>query len=115
MPADDTPGALDLKVDDVITNKMQRQPKIDTVVMRLLSAVDKNALSQHQQVFSALNIDQRETLLLEMLQPGTPQRARFDLQRVRQETVKAYYTTTEGQAAINYLAPNQFPFYISTA
>ena len=115
VPEDDTPGAISLGIDAVMIEKMDRIPKTRTLIHRLIESVNKGALTAHQQGFALLNIDQREQLLLGMLERSAPQRSRFDLQRVRQEVLKAFYSTPNGQGSINYASPNRYPSYTLVA
>ena len=111
VPEDETVGAISLGIDAMLGKEMQDQPKTQALVGRLVDAVNKRALSQHQKAFNLLNIDQREELLLSLLKRSSPQATRFDLQKVRSKVLMAFYTSSAGQRSINYLSPNQYANY----
>lgn len=111
IPEDQSPGALSLQIDTQLQQKMLKKPTLNAQVERLLKSVSKASLTTHRQAFETLTIDQRETLLLSMLERDAPQRARFDMQAIRQNVMALFYTSEQGQASINYLAPKHYPAY----
>lgn len=109
VPADDYPGALDIGLHGKLLEYATQQPKWQARLVLVEAAIDKLALSTHKQAFSKLAIDQRETLLLDLLQRVSP--LRHEVARFRHLVLAWYYASPEGRASVAYQLPANYPAY----
>ena len=107
VPADDSAGALDISLHLKLLEHTAQQPKWHERLILVQTAIDKLALSTHQQAFNKLGLDQRETLLLELLQRKSP--LQQEVARFRQLIVMWYYASPEGSASVGYQLPADYP------
>jgi len=123
VPADEFPGALDLKLDDKLFDSMNGDKmngdKMNSNKMsrikfkKLAESIDNLTLSTERKKFTQLNLDQRETLLEDILKNDITLITRHDLYQLRSVILKWYYSTQQGRQSLGYLLPSDYPAYQS--
>jgi len=113
VPADDFPGALDLKLDEKLFDSMKNSDKQRTNFQKLAESIDNLTLSTERKKFTDLSLDDRENLLGDILQKNIKLITRHNLMNLRHITLKWYYSTREGRQSLGYLLPSEYPAYQS--
>lgn len=111
IPADDHLGGLDMRIDQSMSDQMQASPPLMKRFERLIRTVEQLSLHSHRAAFNTLNVDQREALLIGMLDRDAPRQARDDLFKFRSAVFKLFYQNPAGQDTLGYLAPSRYGAY----
>ena len=111
VPADHTPGALDAKIDKLVSKRMQELGDFEKQMLRLSSMVSKASLAKYRRDFYKLSLGQRELILNALLALGAPKIVRADLKKLRQFVLTEFYHSKEGRESINYVLPSHYPTY----
>ena len=109
LPADESPGALDLSLDQQFEKLCQRDSKWQRTSSLLQTAINQSALSQHRQSFAQISAQQREALLVELLERNSV--VRSELNRLRLLLFDWYYSSPAGHASLGYQLPSHYPAY----
>lgn len=109
VPADDSAGALDAGLHLKLLEHTVQKPQWHERLILIEAAINKLALSMHHQAFSKISLDQRETLLGELLQRPSP--LQQEVRRFRQLIMQWYYASAEGRASAGYQLPADYPAY----
>ena len=109
VPADDSAGALDIGLHLRLLERTAQEPKWAERLVLIETAIDKLALGTHRKPFSKLGLDQRESLLVELLQRHSP--LQQTVRRFRHLILMWYYASTEGRASAGYQLPADYPAY----
>lgn len=108
IPRDEHPGALDLQLDLQLQQLREASPSSYAYLTALEAYIHNQALTTHQQPFDALEISQREALLLHLLEQ--PRHAQHrGLQRLRSLLLRWYYSSAAGHTSLAYTAPYSHP------
>ncbi len=107
----DHKGASGLALEAAIRQLAIKKPSFNENVNQLIPIIENAALSQYQQPFVRLNIDQRENLLTNMLSQKTQPLARRKLQSLRNAVFANFYTSAAGRAHLGYQLPADYANY----
>jgi hypothetical protein len=107
----DLKDALDLTLDAAIRQLAIKKPRFSENVNQLIQIIENAALSQYQQPFVGLGIDQRESLLTKMLTQKTQPLARRKLLSLRNAVINIFYTSASGRAHLGYQLPANYANY----
>ncbi len=107
LPADEHPGALDLGIDQQLTELKNAGSTRFDFLSNAIEFIDNQAKRRYQTSFTELDIDEREKLILELLQ-NAPSAQRHQLINLRTEILRRYYRTETGHQSLGYQAPNVY-------
>ncbi len=107
LPADEHPGALDLGIDQQLIDVVNSGRTRFDFISSTITFIDNRAKQQHHRSFTELDIDERERLVLELLQ-NAPSAQRRQQMNLRAEVLRRYYRTETGHHSLGYRAPNSY-------
>lgn len=113
VPADDTPGALDVGIHNTLIKNAAADPVWQARLDKLANQANEKANSYFQTQFTQLSKANRETVL-SMLFSHThikDQKVLLENLYFKQEVLSLYYNSDTGQQVIGYMPLYQYPSY----
>ncbi|MEM7358853.1 MAG: gluconate 2-dehydrogenase subunit 3 family protein [Pseudomonadota bacterium] len=115
IPADESPGALDLGLDNKLKQEIKTKPKTAELINRLIPAVKNKSLSKYRKSFCQLDVAEREALLIELSIDRSQVQNQSDFRKFRRTLFQWYYSSAEGQAGLGYTLPAHYPAYAASS
>lgn len=114
VPADESPGAIDLGLDKQILEQISRNSVFFGRVESTLSALDGQSINQFHQLFLNLNLEQRTAIVNQLLQTrGRSTEDQIILSSLREKVITAFYRHQTAFDMLAYHPPSQggYPDY----
>jgi hypothetical protein len=113
IPADQTPGALDIGIDQIIKDKGEQDPKWRTRNALLVKSANEFAQQYFQKSFVELNQDNKETVLhmVFSFKHISDQTQLLEHLTFKQEVMSLFYNSETGHKALAYTPPYRYPSY----
>lgn len=107
IPADDTPGALDAGIAQLLDSSAETNPSLRHYLDALLDALDRWAGERHGQPFDALPLAVREALLGEIFTSRDEELrdARTGFMMIREDVFSTFYLSSAGHDTLGYEPP----------
>lgn len=108
IPRDDSPGALDLGLDQKLLQLINRNPERHANLNVFAGRINEISIAQVQTGFTKLSSSKREAMLTTILdEPGQSTNKRA-LLKLRGYILGWYYRSETGHRSLGYTAPNKY-------
>jgi len=114
IPADETPGAIDLGLERPLLKQLRSNPKYFGEIVQMLESLNARSEAQYGEEFEAATLAQRTVVVSDALRPG---RQSDDISRIissmRARSLTAFYSSDAAFKMLDYHPPSQggYPDY----
>ena len=113
VPADQYPGALDLKIDKKLINKVKKSEDYWTQITQYLRTVDQLSVDTFGINFSEALLEQRTNIIETLLDDDSNVELQVQLKTLKNQTFTLFYSTQPAFDMLSYHPPSQggYPDY----
>ena len=113
VPADQFPGALDIRIDVKLMEKIKQTDKYWKAITQLLSILDQLCIDTCDTSFYAASLEQRTKMISVLLTDDSQQALQLQLKSLKNQTFAFFYTAQPAFDMLSYHPPSQggYPDY----